>query len=284
VALRQVTSKLAHCTAPIYHAIGNHELYNFRWDGIRSRLQGQPDPHQRSVWQVTTEGVDAGALKPFRIRHGAEGGQGWTFLMLNAYAVSVEQEPTQPGYGEALALLAVHNPGCHAALASGRTQGIDFFAGVTNNADLRFVPFNGGFGTEQREWLRAELRSAVARGDRIVVMSHLPLYEPASSPRTLAYDADEVLSLLRTEAKGHVAACFAGHLHHGGYARDADGIHHVTLPSPLNYDLCFGHVDVYDDRLELHMVGEEAASRVQRTLELSSPPPTLLKCVLEAIP
>ena len=32
------------------------------------------------------------------------------------------------------------------------------------------------------------------------------------------------------------------------------------------------------------MVGEEAASRVQRTLELSSPPPTLLKCVLEAIP
>ena len=39
----------------------------------------------------------------------------------------------------------------------------------------------------------------MARNDRIVVLSHLPMYEPAASARTLLYDADEALALLQAE-------------------------------------------------------------------------------------
>lgn len=90
----------------------------------------------------------------------------------------------------------------------------------------------------------------MARDDRIVVLSHLPMYEPAASARTLLYDADEALALLQAEGGGRVVAVLAGHLHRGGYAADESGIHHVTLQSPLNYRDSFGHVDVRTTRRE----------------------------------
>ena len=42
-----------------------------------------------------------------------------------------------------------------------------------------------------------------------------------------------------------------GHNHRGGYARDSEGLHHVTLESPLTHAESFGYVDVFDDRLEV---------------------------------
>ena len=46
-------------------------------------------------------------------------------------------------------------------------------------------------------------------------------------------------------------AVFAGHLHRGGYAVDAQGVHHVTVQSPLNFDECFGWCDVYADKMDI---------------------------------
>ena len=43
--------------------------------------------------------------------------------------------------------------------------------------------------------------------------------------------------------RGAVVAVFAGHLHRGGYAVDALGVHHVPVQSPLNFDECFGWCD-----------------------------------------
>ena len=96
-------------------------------------------------------------------------------------------------------------------------------------------------------------------------------------------DADAALELVRTEGQGHVVAVIAGHLHRGGYAQDEAGVHHLTVPSPLNYADCYGHIDVYNDRLEVRMQGDEAAARLPTTLPLPSPP-TLISCVLESIP
>ena len=51
-----------------------------------------------------------------------------------------------------------------------------------------------------------------------------------------------------------VVAVLNGHDHFGGYCLDDNGVHHLTFPSPLNCgssNLCHGHVDVFDDRLEI---------------------------------
>ena len=41
-----------------------------------------------------------------------------------------------------------------------------------------------------------------------------------------------------------MVAVVAGHLHRGGYAVDAHGVHHVTLQSPLNF-LIYGTILKY---------------------------------------
>lgn len=37
-ALNIVTELLAKCAAPIYHVVGNHELYNFGWNDLKEHL------------------------------------------------------------------------------------------------------------------------------------------------------------------------------------------------------------------------------------------------------
>jgi len=259
-ALGRVCGALSACKAPIYHAVGNHELYNFDWAGLRARLQM---PEAGSV--VTEGGSDAAgadaaaALRPVSWQPC----KGWTFVLLNAYAVSMEQPRALPIYRAAAELLQRHNPSCYEAVVAGKS-GVNFFAGIEDPRLLRYVPFNGGLGEAQLAWLREEVRAAVARDDRIVVLSHLPMYEPAASARTLLYDADEALALLQAEGGGRVVAVLAGHLHRGGYAADESGIHHVTLQSPLNYRDSFGHVDVHADRLEL--IGAPGGEFISRTL------------------
>ena len=48
------------------------------------------------------------------------------------------------------------------------------------------------------------------------VLTHLPIYAPAASTRTLMYDCDEVLRILHEDGGGRVVAVLAGHLHRGG--------------------------------------------------------------------
>jgi manganese-dependent ADP-ribose/CDP-alcohol diphosphatase len=224
-AFARVACELGRCKAPIYHAVGNHELYNFDWDALRERLFPAGDFY--FSW------------RPAR---------GWTCVMLNAYSVSLEQDSSLPGYAAAERLIEAHNPKCMAAMREGRT--VDYFDGL-DEENLRYVPFNGGLGAEQLAWLRETVAEAASRGDRVVVMSHLPMLTAAASPRTLLYDAEDALQILREEGRGAVVAVLAGHLHRGGYAVDCHGIHHVTLNSPLNFDECFGYIDVHATHMEL---------------------------------
>lgn len=151
-------------------------------------------------------------------------------------------------------MLREHNPRCLAAVENGE-KGMNFFDGLEGR-NLRFVPFNGGLGTAQLDWLRSTVREAVARGDRIIVFGHLAMLKEASSERTMLYDAEDALRILHDDGRGHCVAVVAGHLHRGGYALDERGIHHVTLRSPLNYRDSFGYADVYADRVEIVGSGE----------------------------
>jgi len=254
---------------------------------LRERLQRPADKAEsRSEW-VISGGVAASseAIEPVCFRPAP----GWTFLLLNSFAVSVEQDPSLPGYQQAMAALEQHNPQVAREIAAGRKPG-NFFAGITEETDMRYVPFNGGFGATQLTWLRAEVRAASQRGDRVVVLTHVPIYVGAASSRTLVYDAEEALAVLHEEGNGQVVACIAGHLHRGGYGIDDAGVHHVTLPSPLNFARCYGHIDVYDDRLEL-AGGTGIATHPQLPRVMPFPVAVagaggaqVYKCVLEALP
>ena len=123
--------------------------------------------------------------------------------------------------------------------------------------EQRFVPFNGGLGTKQLEWLRSVLLKAKEKKEKVVLFTHAPLYEGAASTRNLAFDYDKALSIIHEEGESTVVAVMAGHYHRGGYAQDENGVHHVTIQSPLTHGACFGVVEVYPERLELVGLGAQ---------------------------
>jgi manganese-dependent ADP-ribose/CDP-alcohol diphosphatase len=167
-------------------------------------------------------------------------------------AVSVNQAEGSVGYEKAAEILKKENPN---DVLGGMTSDVNFFAGLSG-AQLRFVPFNGGFGAEQLAWLSETLHTCTAASERMVIMTHLPIHPDAANVRAIAYDYDVLLEQLHTEGKGTVVAVFAGHYHTGGFTTDAAGLHHVTVEAPLTHGRSFGEVQVHADRLEL--LGEGA--------------------------
>ena len=226
VALDEVMAVLRGTDArvPFFHAIGNHELYNFDGAGLRA------GPLNAAPHTVAVEGKHYFSFAP---------APGWTFVMLHPYEISSMQPRDSAGYRAAAALFAKHNP--NDVLGD---RPCNFFEGLEGDA-MRFVPFNGGCGPVQIAWLRDVLFAARTRGDVVVVFSHLPIFHEAASWRNVAFDAPEVLGEL--QASGNVAAVFAGHSHRGGYAVDETGIAHCTVEATLTHDTAFAIADCRGD-------------------------------------
>jgi manganese-dependent ADP-ribose/CDP-alcohol diphosphatase len=139
------------------------------------------------------------------------------------------------------------------------------------------VPYNGGFGRAQLEWLDQELRAAAVVGERVVLNSHVLLDPRAGdgtwrrivhrrelsatnivrlSGSTATWDFEQAMEIIHRYSC--VAAVLCGHDHPGGYVLDERGIHHVTFESPLNCsngEACSAVVEVYDDRIEIRGLG-----------------------------
>eukprot|EP00936_MAST-01D_sp_MAST-1D-sp1_P002434 g2434.t1 len=215
----------------LYHLIGNHELYNFSRAELREKLHTAPPPHCKEYY----------AFEPAASAR-------WRFIVLDGYqeAIIGHDEGSAP-YESALALLRANNP--NDVLSS-----CDWLSGLEARA-RRFAPFNGGLGAEQRCWLRAELQGARRRGQRVVIFSHALLHPLGGGEDwcTTLWDVEQVADII-AEAAPTVAAVFAGHDHQGGYAVDESGVHHITMPSPLNCgssDLAHANVTVFEDRLRV---------------------------------
>jgi len=110
---------------------------------------------------------------------------------------------------------------------------------------------NGGLGAKQLEWFREELRQAAEEKDRVVVCCHQPLHPNASEGLSMVWDFQEALDAIYGRP-GVVAAVIAGHYHFGGYHKDAQGVHHLTLQAPLvrgGNGSAYGTVEVFVDKL-----------------------------------
>ena len=237
-AFESVIEAWRDCPIPTYHAVGNHELYNFSWARLAQVLNGT---HQGATHHISRSTRDAGDSRD-RFYFSWRPHPGWRMIMLNCYELSVIRPHSDEVLAEAEALLRAHNPNY------GKPPPYNYFDGLTTD-QLRYVPFNGGLGSQQIDWLTSELATARREGERVIAMGHLPLYPDAASPRNVAFDADEALSVL--QASGCVVAYFAGHRHGGGYAQDSSGIHHVTIQAPLTHGYCAATADVCTSRIEI---------------------------------
>ena len=144
--------------------------------------------------------------------------KGWRFIVLDHQSISFDARDVEDGTQEVrheeakLTLAALEGKSVHHAVAWG-----------------------GALGEEQRQWFRKELEQAKQSGERVGIFSHIPVYREATSERHLAWDYEQVLSLLDSFSD-IVKFYMAGHYHAGGYAL-RNGVHHITLEAMLETDL-----------------------------------------------
>lgn len=220
----------------VHHVWGNHEFYNFRrTDLLRSRLNST----LRSERSLNAAGgeVYAYSFRP---------GPGFTVVILDGYDVSLlGREETSDRYRDSLSLIRQHN------------HNEDLNCPVSTGLKERYTMFNGGFSQLQLDWLSALLTSADENAEKVIIVCHLPVHPLSTFPICLAWNYDELLSVLRSHRS---VVCFmAGHDHDGGYHMDNDtGTHHLTLEgiieTPPDSD-AFATVSVYEDRMELKGYG-----------------------------
>lgn len=222
-ALETILQAIKPYTGKIYHLIGNHELYNFGHDELRSRL-GIP----------TTAGPDCCyySLQPHpRVR----------IMVLDSFDLSVwGYDPEHPRRQAALKILEEHNPSENKNIPS------------SVDGKEHFVMFNGAVGERQRKWMEQELEESLKLGQVVVVASHVPVL-PVSGPSAkagLQWDKLELLEILHKYP--NIVALLSGHTHAGGHQVDEFDVHHhvfeAVLTTPPGTD-CFGLLDVYPDRL-----------------------------------
>lgn len=230
--LQDLFSDWSDYKKPVLHCVGNHELYCF----------------------TKRQSVKLFNLPASRWYYAHHPCPGWKVLVLDAYDFSTLNEDTQE---DAFLYLEKHNPNN----VRGNADWLEGLVGI----ERRFVPFNGGLGSEQLEWLRGELDF----DGRVVIAIHVPVEEGTASPTCLLWDFGEVGSVIR-ESRASVVAVFAGHDHNGGYkvvdhlvGEEEDKkrlTHHITLQSPMvapnvGHQWAHGVVSVYDDHLHMHGFG-----------------------------
>ena len=222
-ALEATIGQLKRAQCPLVSVVGNHDLTNFSRATLRERT---------GTFSFADGWFSSRSL-----------GKGWRTIVLDSYQESVVGWPEDdPRHREAVRLLQTHNPRC---LESGG----DWLKGL-KGMQRRFVPFNGGFGSQQLGWLRNELRKAAEASERVLLLSHAALSPQACDGTTMAWDYKEALGVIR--ASGVVAAVLCGHDHKGGYHLDGS-VHHLTLSSPLNEleSEAFGTFHAFRDRIEI---------------------------------
>ena len=240
-ALRQVPGDAAPPFS-LWHVRGNHEFYIAKNSVLKELLPLPKCPSTLAPPEYPDPDLTYYYFQPI---------PGWRFIFLDGYDVSLAREAGHPAREEALRLLQANNPGNPCAWGQGRG---DFFAGVTGPAQ-RWVPFNGGLGGKQLEWLSGVLKNCRQQGERAFVFSHILLFPDASGPSPawpcLLFNYPQVLALLG-EYKDVVKAVFSGHLHSGAFGLDDAGIAHISLPSPLTHrNGAFAVASLFDDRLEI---------------------------------
>mmetsp|Transcript_63428 Transcript_63428/g.178506 ORF Transcript_63428/g.178506 Transcript_63428/m.178506 type:complete len:367 (+) Transcript_63428:89-1189(+) len=224
-AMRTVIRALERSTAKRrFDLVGNHELYNV----ARSDLPG-------SGLRCSDDGG--------RFYYSAHLGGCWEAVFLDAYEYAlIGKDRDSPNFAKAEEVMRANNPKVL------DPSGSDWFEGLPVERH-RFVPYNGGMSATQVAWLDRALAAAEAEHRRVLLFSHVPLYQPATKAQTVVWNCEEVLAVLHAHRES-VVAVFAGHDHDGGYAMDPEGLHHVTMSSPLTAAPgtdCFAILECHDD-------------------------------------
>lgn len=130
---------------------------------------------------------------------------------------------------------------------------IDLVQGLRCN----FMPWNGGIGSSQMEWLESQLKEADLYRRKVVILCHFPVYPPSYYN---LWNDQAMLSLIWKHPA--VKAYFNGHYHAGNYGFK-NGIHFVNfkgmVQTPTN---AYAKVTLTADSIFIDGYGREPSRRL----------------------
>lgn len=132
------------------------------------------------------------------------------------------------------------------------TQAQAELAALKASGAVNAQSWSGAVGAEQMAWLHRVLARAERRREKVIVLSHMPVY-PKNSHNL--WNDDALVGVL--ESYENVVAYLNGHNHAGNYG-EKNGIHYVNLRGMVELDSnAFATVAVHSDRLVIDGYGRE---------------------------
>lgn len=232
--LALIQDRLASVSCPVHYACGNHDFYHFSRAALVEPL-GFPDDRLSKVVSL--------APAP------------WRMVILDTYGVSlIGSHEGSAERAQAQALLDARNPNENKNSPDG-----------LSGEERRFVAFNGAVSPAMLVWLDEQLTAASAAGDRVILVSHVPLHPHTGPgpPLCVIWNFADVLAIIERHS-ATVPLCLHGHDHSGGSTRLAGttfvGIEAVLL-CPEGHS-AFAEVAVHRDYIEICGHGRVTSQRV----------------------
>ncbi|CAJ1941606.1 unnamed protein product [Cylindrotheca closterium] len=246
-AMNHVLDAMAQYTkGPILHTYGNHCLYNMDRKQLQDKL-GIPFVKEPKIGNQ--EGDDDGHELVGYYSHLHKGIR---FITVDSYDVGMLQRcpNTSEKRKQAESILRQHNPNYFKDDQMNSPEGMV-------DLEKRFVGFNGAAGEIQLKWLAETLEDARQAKEKVIILSHQPIFPGSSNVVCLMWNYDEVLSVLR-KFSDIVVASLSGHAHKGGYNRDPEsGIHFRVVEAVLENkpEKTYAIVNVHENELVIRGFG-----------------------------
>lgn len=129
---------------------------------------------------------------------------------------------------------------------------------LRNTGRKNILPWNGGIGSEQMNWLTNTLSTAQLNNEKVILFGHHPVY-PASPDNAL--NDIEIVRLL--EKYPCVKAYFCGHHHAGNFASN-NNINYINLTSVVDTpdSTSFARVELTSETMFIHGYGRENSRKI----------------------
>lgn len=163
--------------------------------------------------------------------------QNWNFIILNTNDISKYSHPAN----------------------STQAQLSDSIISTLKNAGRKnILPWNGGIGSEQMNWLTNTLSVAQQNNEKVILFGHHPVY-PASADNAL--NDIEIIRLL--EKYPCIKAYFCGHHHDGNFAVN-NNIYYINLKSVVDTpdSTSFAWIELTSNTMFIHGYGRENLRKI----------------------
>ena len=247
-------SKLPH-EMPVFHNLGNHELYNFSRKGLATSVLHPLNSCSSAIYLSMHQKhpvISKGETKPFYFSFTPH--PKFCFVSLDSYDISIlGEDESSPQYKQGIGMLHAHN----------KNENLESLDGL-NGLERRFVEFNGAIGPAQLSWLSNVLQQAQTNGQNVVIFSHVPIHPGNRKPLDLLWNYEDVLEVLWQFRC--VVACLHGHTHEADYYLDKNGIHHLAFDAVVEAPLdsnAFATLHVKNDSIAIEGFGVIKSQELQ---------------------